>query len=58
MDRISFTILILILALGMHLGEEIKSGFREKFPVAEIPRALFIGIDVSVFGFCFSTLFL
>ena len=58
MDRITSAILLLIAALVVHLAEEIKTGFRKKLPIGEMPRLLFIGINVVVYAFCFTTLLL
>jgi hypothetical protein len=51
------TILLLIAILLVHLGEEIKTGFREQFPLGEMPRPLFIGLNIVVYTFCLATLF-
>jgi hypothetical protein len=58
MDRITSAILLLIAALVVHLAEEIKTGFRKKLPIGEMPKPLFIGINVVVYAFCFTTLLL
>lgn len=58
MDFFSGAILLLIAALAVHLVEEIKTGFRKQFPLGEIPRTLFIGINVLIYAFCFTTFFL
>ena len=58
MDRITSAILLLIAALVVHLVEEVKTGFRKKLPIGEMPRLLFIGINLVVYAFCFTTLFL
>jgi hypothetical protein len=58
MDRITSAILLLIAALVVHLAEEVKTGFRKKLPIGEMPGLLFIGINVVVYAFCFTTLLL
>ena len=58
MDRITSAILLLIAALVVHLVEEVKTGFRKKLPIGEMPRLLFIGINFVVYAFCFTTLVL
>jgi hypothetical protein len=58
MDRTSWTILVLIAMLALHLVEEVKAGFREKFPPGEMPRWLFMAINGVIYTFCFTTLFL
>jgi hypothetical protein len=57
-DRMPGTILLLIVIVLIHLAEEIKTGFRKKFPLGEMPRPLFIGGNVVFYTFCFATLFL
>jgi hypothetical protein len=58
MDRITNIALLLIAVLVVHLAEEVKTGFRKKLPIGEMPRLLFIGINVVVYAFCFTTLLL
>jgi hypothetical protein len=58
MDTLSATILMLIILLAMHLVEEVKTDFRKKMLIREIPRPLFIGINIFLYTFCFTTLFL
>ena len=58
MDTVSVTIMIVIILLAMHLAEEIKTGFRKKMLIGEMPRPLFIGLNILVYTFCFTTLFL
>ena len=58
MDRITSAVLLLIAVLVVHLVEEVKTGFRKKLPIGEMPRPLFIGINIVVYAFCFMTLFL
>jgi len=55
MDRITNITLLLIAVLVVHLAEEIKTGFRKKLPIGEMPKPLFIGINVVVYAFCFTT---
>jgi hypothetical protein len=38
--------------------DEISTGLRRKLPLGEMPLALFVGINVVVYGFCFTTLIL
>jgi hypothetical protein len=58
MDRISGAILVSIIVLVAHLAEEIKTGFRKRYPLGEMPRELFIGINVLIYAYGFATLFL
>ena len=55
MDSMAIIILLLIFILVMHLVEEIKTGFRRKLPFGEMPRHIFIGINIFVYMFCFTT---
>jgi hypothetical protein len=50
--------LLLIVTLILHLLEEVRTGFRGKLPVGEMPLPLFVGINVVVYAFCFATLIL
>jgi hypothetical protein len=56
MDAISVTILIVIIVLAMHLVEEVKTGFRKKMLIGEMPRSLFVGLNILLYAFCFTTL--
>ena len=58
MDTMSTTILILIVLLAMHLVEEFKTGFRKKMLIGEMPRPLFVGLNVLLYAYCFLNLFL
>lgn len=58
MDRTSGAILLLIGTLAIHLVEEVATGFRERFPLGEMPRRMFVGINVLLYAFCFATFFL
>jgi hypothetical protein len=58
MDTVSVTILTVILVLAMHLVEEVKTGFRKKMLIGEIPRPLFVGLNILLYAFCFATFFL
>jgi hypothetical protein len=42
----------------MHLVEEVKTGFRQRYPLGEMPKPLFVGLNVLIYAFCFATLFL
>lgn len=58
MDSVTAGILFLIVALILHLAEEVRTGFREQFITGEMPLPVFIGINVILYTFCFATLFL
>lgn len=58
MDAVSATILILIILLAMHLVEEVKTGFRKKTLLGEMPRPLFVGLNILLYTYCVTTLFL
>jgi hypothetical protein len=42
----------------MHLVEEVQHGFRQKFPLGEMPKPIFIGINIILYAFCFATFLL
>jgi hypothetical protein len=56
MDTRTALILLLIATLLIHLAEEIKTGFRKRLPLGEIPLLLFVGINVVIYAFCSTTL--
>jgi hypothetical protein len=58
MNDLSWVILILTAALAAHLIEEIRTGFRERFPLGVMPKSLFIGINIIVYTFCLAALLL
>lgn len=58
MNRTTTLILLLIITLILHLIEEIKTGFRCKFPIGEMPLPVFVGINILIYAFCFTTLIL
>ncbi len=44
--------LVAMLAVSLvHLVEEIQTGFRVKFPFGEMPRPIFIGINVLLYSY-------
>jgi hypothetical protein len=58
MTNLPWAIAILIVVLALHLIEEIKTDFRRKFPLGEMPRPVFVGGNVAVYLFSFLTLLL
>jgi 1,4-dihydroxy-2-naphthoate octaprenyltransferase len=58
LKSIPYAILLLIVVSIAHLYEEVRTGFRRKFPIGEMPLPLFVGINVVLYTFYFSTLFL
>lgn len=58
MTKIAWIILIFILVLVGHLVEEINTDFRRKFPLGEMPKPIFIGVNVWLYLFCSVTLIL
>ena len=56
MRETTWIIGLLIGALILHLIEEIKAGFRQRFPLGVMPLPLFVVINVGVYAFCFATL--
>ena len=57
-NRLTSAILLVIACLILHLAEEVKTGFRKKLPVGEMPLPLFLGLNVLIYAFCFATLIL
>lgn len=58
MNQISGAILFLICILIIHLIEEVKTEFRKRLPLGEMSATLFVGINIVIYLFCFSTLYL
>lgn len=58
MDNASSAILASIIALVIHLIEEVKTGFRAQFPLGEMSRPVFVGINVLIYSFGLMTFFL
>lgn len=58
MEPTTTAILLLIIALILHLAEEVGTGFRKKLPLGEMQPGVFVGINVVLYAFCFATLFL
>ena len=58
MNQLTFAILLLILALIIHLVEEIKTGFRKQLIIGEMPRSLFIGMNVLIYSYALVMLIL
>jgi hypothetical protein len=42
-------------ALVLHLIEEIKTDFRKRLPVGEMPLPVFVGLSLFIYAFCFAT---
>ncbi len=43
---------LLVFLLFIHLLEELKTGFRLKFPLGEIPLWLFVTLNVIIYSLC------
>ncbi|MCX8131826.1 MAG: HXXEE domain-containing protein [Clostridia bacterium] len=49
---------LLVLTLAVHLAEEIRTGFRIKFPFGEIPKRVFVGVNIVIYSYAVLTLVL
>ena len=58
MSALSWAVIMLIAALVLYLIEEVWTGFRVKLPVGEMPRPVFVAINIVVYAFCFTVLYL
>jgi hypothetical protein len=58
MSALSWAIIILIVTLVLHLIEEVQTGFRVKFPIGEIPRPVFVGLNIVVYTFYATVLYM
>jgi hypothetical protein len=56
METVANIMLVLIAVLIAHLVEEVVTGFRTRLPVGEMPRPIFVGLNVVIYAYCFSTL--
>ncbi|MBD3233383.1 MAG: HXXEE domain-containing protein [candidate division Zixibacteria bacterium] len=52
MSTILLIYILLVIILVLHLIEEVKHGFHKKLPVGEIPKWLFISLNVLIYIFC------
>jgi Mg/Co/Ni transporter MgtE len=57
MDDLFVALLILVFSLLLHLLEEIRQGFRVRFPLGEMPRGLFVGINLAIYAYAGLMLF-
>ena len=51
MPLLTLALILLLVSLILHLVEEIIFGFRKQFPLGEMPRSVFIGINVIIYLF-------
>jgi hypothetical protein len=58
MNETTTLILMLIVVLVLHLIEEIKTGFRKRFPLGDMSKSLFIGLNILIYAFCIVTFWL
>jgi hypothetical protein len=49
MNSIPLALTLLTILLVIHLVEEIRTGFCQQFPLGEMPKAVFIGINVLIY---------
>jgi hypothetical protein len=58
MNAVSLGIFLLIIVLIAHLVEEIRTDFRKKLPIGEMPLPVFVSINILLYAFCFTTFIL
>lgn len=56
MDNIATWFVILVVILIVHLVEEIKTGFRKKLSIGEMPKPLFVGINALIYSFALAAI--
>jgi hypothetical protein len=56
MSQISVGIIFLIVVQAIHLYEEVRKDFRRVVPLGEIPKSVFILLNVAAFAFAVVTL--
>ncbi len=55
MDYMTALIVGLLAALVLHLVEEVRTGFRFRLPFGEMPRRVFMCINIALYGFILAT---
>jgi hypothetical protein len=58
MTGVTGGIIVLTLLLVAHLVEEVRRGFRQKFPLGEMPLWLFAGINILLYAYCATMIWL
>ena len=58
MNIVGISVLVLTAVQALHLYEEVRTGFRRQFPLGEIPKSVFVSVNVIGFAFAFVTAFL
>lgn len=56
MSQIGVAIIFLIFVQAIHLYEEVRKDFRRLVPLGEIPKSVFIYLNVAAFAFAIVTL--
>lgn len=54
----AWAVLLLTAVLVLHLVEEVRAGFRTRFPLGEMPKWLFVGINAVIYSYCLTTFIL
>ena len=50
-NRLTAALVALLAVTLLHLAEEVQTGFRVKFPLGEMPRPVFIGLNLLLYGY-------
>ncbi len=58
MSTLSISVLVLTGVLALHLLEEIRTGFRKKFPLGEMPLTFFVIVNICVYAYALLTAYL
>lgn len=58
MNDLVIGVVLLLVVLLAHLLEEVRTGFRRRFPLGEMPRSLFVAINVVLYLYIGVTLLL
>lgn len=51
MEPLLQSLIVLVATLVLHLVEEVTTGFRVRFPLGEMPRSLFVLINVAIYAY-------
>jgi len=57
MASLAFSLILLSVVLIFHLIEEVKTDFRKRNPIGEVPQPFFISINILIYLYCVVMLF-
>ena len=57
MTSLTFSLILLIVVLIVHHIEEVRTDFRKRNPIGEVPQPVFVGINILIYLYCIVMLF-